>query len=374
MPIEAVTNRAMCLCAFEVTDPAKVLDKQKAAVLFFKQVRAMSNNMLKPIFDGLRKNIVRQQIPIEVLKVDPHELEFTTGERRRKSDETYFDEPSTLSPEERARDPIVGIFPSERYVLQIGRISWDVRVHPTVTACVLERPDRLTKIWIHFEGVPEDPLNMPNEQDTRAFVETTTALSDGVLTELRGAYVAALGELGHKPHGCTRFDNARLRICLADNTDLAFSQLVDALLLSKAKFADIVAGRYGAIAQQGAAQAMGFINNVACQPPALEDMDLVDDGSLSRAAVFCRRPLPELGAENTKDRFVMAGLASSLNMISRKLPTDDAWKKLIHQPDLIRSISAARALSGRIADCAARGFDNQQRRQEEKQRAALANG
>jgi hypothetical protein len=63
-------------------------------------------------------------------------------------------------------------------------------------------------------------------------------------------------------------------------------------------------------------------------------------------------------------------------MISRRLPTDDEWKKLTHRPDLIRSISAARPLSAKIADGAARGLDNQQRYHDKQQRnhAALANG
>jgi hypothetical protein len=351
---QLVSNRSMAICGFarpEEGEDVSILPRDEVADRFYDQMDLMTRKKLGPYFDAIRLEL-KDHEP-EDLPSDQYAAKFSI-EQGRKGNSSYFVGAHSLPARERNRDPIVGRFPALHIKITINGMSWDVLIRPTVTACLLERPDWLSKLWFNCEGVPANPLRMPNENDAIKFIQLTTKLADLFLPRLRKDYVAALKRKLASSAKC-KFEEARLRICFADVTDKSFSELIDTLSLTKATFEDLAAGKYGTAIKEGAKQVTHFAQRLSGAEPSPSDIEFRTNQPLL-AALFCR-PMEERATPG-KHRYVMAGLASPMGMISSDLPTDDQWKVDTYKPELIRSLSAARPISARIADNAARGLDS----------------
>ena len=351
---QLVSNRVMAICGFArpgAEQEVSILPRNEVADRFYEQMDLLTRRNSGPYFDAVRLEL--KDYEPEDLKSDKYASKFSI-EQGRKGNSSYFVGAHSLPARERNRDPIVGRFPALHIKITIDGMSWDVLIRPTVTACLLERVDWLSKLWFNCEGVPANPLRMPNENDAIKFIQVTTRLADLLLPRLREDYVAAL-ERKPASSGKCNFDEARLRICLADVTDKSFSEVIDTLTLTKATFADLAAGKYGKIVDEGVKQVIHFAQRLSGAEPKPSEIEFRTNQPLL-AALFCK-PIEER-ATLGKHRYVMAGLASPMGMSLSDLPTDDQWKVDTYRPDLIRSLSAARPISARIADNAARGLDS----------------
>jgi len=371
MSFQLAANRVMGICAFgKITKPdsnAKLLSTNRVAKEFLAQMGSMASDKLPTIIADIIDAFDEWGAELKPLPPDDRELDLTVfrDTSAAVNAEVSFGDAALGAIQEPTRDPIVGLFKSYRYKMRFENMDWDLRIRPSVTACVLERADRLSKLWWTYEAVPADLLGAPHPQSCERFVKMTTEISETALPALRRAYIDALDP--HKRQSECKLEFARLRVSLLDNTELPFSKLVDAMLLSGVSFAEAAGGKFGADTQEGARMVVRFIEETTKQKlnPAIVKLATRGPGL---AAVHCNA-MPEADLTKSEYRYVIAGLASAINMISSNLPTSDEWKKRSQSPDLIRSISAARPLSAALADIAARGLDRFAR-----SRQALVNG
>jgi hypothetical protein len=131
---------------------------------------------------------------------------------------------------------LVGLLPSERLDVKVGKVTWDVRVRASFTACALEIEDGWPKLWWTFEGVPKDPDPecRPTEEETAAFLSFVHYLEQPALKYLTKAFSDALAEVtGVGEKLSYRLADERLRIRFADNNDVEYAALIDALKLRR---------------------------------------------------------------------------------------------------------------------------------------------
>jgi len=266
--------------------------------------------------------------------------------------------------------PIVGLFRSRHILATIGDTRWDVRIRPSLTACLLEGDDRRSKHWWTIEGVPVDPKKEPTEADSLEFIRVTTELTERALPKLRKAYDAALTEFDNRERGNPRFTDTQLRVSLADSTEQNFLNLVDTLTLTSTTFSQALNpkkqgvvkaanssathGRGPVSVSLGAGNVTHFIRKTA---GAVKTSRMkLETGKGGTAAVFAEA-VPDKTAPEKVKRWAIAGLASSIGMVPSHLPTNPMWVSFAAAPDLARSVSAARPLSAWIADQGARQLE-----------------
>jgi hypothetical protein len=362
MTFPLTVNRVMGLCAFEVNErPAQSRDtseKREIARQFHRQMEEMFSDRLPSVYAAIGHEAERLHLDLRdqhVLDEDDLEVTIIQGGGRDGSEAPLFRPPPPPGDPEPPRDPIIGLFQSRRFTARIGETTWDLRVRPSVTACILERDDQLSKLWWTFEGVPVDPVNPPDEDDAVRFINATTVLAETGLPPLRAAYTETLRSVTGKERGKPRMAKSQLRVSLADSTDPNFSRLVDAMHLTDVLFEEAAHTETGSL-RAGADEVVGFIRKASGgHRPKADDITL-QTGSPGLAAVFSR-PFRDHNSSPQTRKFVIAGLASSIGMISSKLPIDPEWTRRTTTPDMVRSASAARPLSARLADQGARELD-----------------
>ncbi|MBL6612423.1 MAG: hypothetical protein ISS15_21215 [Alphaproteobacteria bacterium] len=356
-------NRLMGLCAFESTGRKRAgttaPDPQVVADRFFEQMELISREDLGPIYCKVHDKAKALGIAFDDA-TDFDDLPVSIVQKP----EMFDDEDQTrlfpasaysadLSKQPR-NEPTVGLFGSKRVRAKIGDAHWDIRIRPSVTACVLEGQNRRSKIWWTIEGVPVDKQNSPTAADSVTFIKKTTKVAELALQELRAAYIKALKQVDEKERGPERFGDAQLRVSFADNTDSDFLHLVDAMTLTRLTFNDALTGSAAKAVRAGAGEVERFIRKTAAMPDPLNVKLKVGNGGT--AAVFSEAML-DVSAPPNINRWVISGLASSIGMVSSNLPTDPRWMRFAAMPDLARSVSAARPLSARIADNGARQLE-----------------
>ncbi len=362
MAYPLTVNRVMGLCAFEQSadrDASESLrDTKEVAKDFYRQMEEICRTQLEQIYGAIKRRAEGMQIRLADQEIDTDDLEVTIIQDNGQDRDfvQLFPTPKDQSNVEPPRDPIIGLFRSRRFVMTVGERAWDLRVRPSVTACVLERRDRLSKLWWTFEGVPVDASDAPNEKDSVQFVEVTTRLAEDSLPDLRAAYTATLESVTGESHGAHRMSHSQLRVSFADNTDSRFSRLVDAMNLSGVTFKDAIA-ETGTDLRAGADEVANFVAKTSGQ--AADPSEILLSTAHGGLAAIYTRPVLELDAPADKPKYIISGLASSIGMISNSQSIDPAWTRITSTPDLVRSISAARPLSARIADIGARQLEPQ---------------
>ena len=346
MSYHLAVNRVMGICAFKSIPPGgasrEMRDAKSVAKDFYRQMESMCRKDLEPIYKAIAVRSERMGISLTDQKAGANDLEITViqGYADAGQSEPLFPAPARSSDEELTRDPIIGLFRSRRLTMEIGGKVWDLRIRPSVTACVLEREDRLSKLWWTFEGVPVDASNLPSEEESVRFVKVTTALAEAAMPELRQAYTKALEAItgdSKRPHRLTR---TQLRVSFADNTDSGFSRLVDAMNLAGVPFEEAAAAECGSDLRAGADEVVNFVTKTSGQAARPSEITLTT-GRGGLAAVYTK-PVPEPDSPDGMKKFVISGLASSIGMISNSTSFDPEWTDLTTTPDLVRSISAAR--------------------------------
>jgi hypothetical protein len=126
---------------------------------------------------------------------------------------------------------LVGLLPSERLNVKIGQFDWIVRIRASFTACSLEFSQALTKLWWTFEGVPADPDpdRRPSERDAAELLKFVHGLEEPALDGLNKAYFGALGEVAKAQKLKYHLGPERIRVRFADNNDVRYSALIDAI-------------------------------------------------------------------------------------------------------------------------------------------------
>ena len=348
----------MGLCAFELSaqtaHAGERPDTVAVSMAFYRQLEAMYQHRLDPIYAAILERAAALDVALVEQEPEQDELELLVVQDSEPSRdlEQLFAPPEGLSEPEPQFAPIVGLFRPRRFKMTAGSSTWDVRVRPSVTACVLENEGRLSKLWWTFEGVP---AGVSTEDDSVQFVMITTKLAEAALPDLREAYTKALVEVTGRDFGPHRMTGNQLRVSLADNTDSSFSRLVDAMTFSSVPFVEAVVAEGDAKLRAGADEVANFITRTighAAEPSQIE----LKTGQGGLAAVFTM-PVEEATSTPGAEKFVISGLASSIGMISNSRSLAPEWTKATTTPDLVRSISAARPLSARIANTGARQLD-----------------
>ena len=361
MGYHLAANRIMGLCAFELNargnSPSEPRDAKTVAKVFYRQLEELSKTRLERIYAAIKTHTERMGTSLFDENIDESDLEVTVFQDNGtdKEFEQLFPVPLDRSSADWPRDPIIGLFRPRRFRLEIGAMVWDLRVRPSVTACLLESEDRLSKLWWTFDGVPVDSSHPPTEDDTVRFMAITTKLAEAALPDLREAYTATLASVLGRSRGAHRMAQTQLRVSLADNTDAGFSRLVDAMNIAGVTFKDAVAAKAGSDLRAGADEVVDFITKTSGRVADADSITLAR-GKGGDVAVFTK-PISEGNSRRHPRNFVMSGLASSFGMISNSLSADPEWTGLTTTPDLVRSISAARPLSARLADIGARRLD-----------------
>jgi len=382
MPYSLTVNRVMALAAFTtpVGTNTELREGSQPVTDFHDQMVVISAGCLPDLYDRLisvpaallaqeyaagDEALAKLEINLARREPDPTDLDVTIIQDSRARDHNPGADPDAAITDT-SKNPIVGLFRTQKWDITIGELEWDVRIRPSVTACLFECAKRITKIWFTFEGVPVDPAHEPGEEDAVNFIRLTTGLAEKALVEFRTAYITAVQNATRAGRGEQKRADDRLRVSLADNTDVRFSKLVDAMNLRGMRFEEAVSANYDEDVQSGAQEVLQFITRAADgRKPDYQEIEL-ETGRPGLAAV-CSDLIP-ISSGGGAEKFVVAGLASSINMLTTGLPVDADWRRQLYGANVLRSISAARPLSARLAGTKARDID---RRLHAGQRPAL---
>jgi hypothetical protein len=375
MAYVVTANRLMGICAFEpgTKNSKRELSPKTVVQQFNKQMEGITEHRLDEIFGAIESEIKQRDFRLLQLGPDEDDLDVSilqgSGKNVNSKIDNLFGAEPDVPPSERERDPIVGLFRSRHYHLKMPNMTWDLRIRPSVTACVLERADRISKLWWTFEGVPTDATQPPTKEASIDFAELTTELAQKALGPLRDAYIDALGD-EKRPR---RLTEVQLRVTLADNTDTEFSKLVDAMYFTAVSFKSAVDGKRGDEVKKGALEVLHYIRKAGGHEP---ETVRISSGGPGTAAVYS---MPMLDSDpGSAKHYVVAGLASSVNMLTSNLPTGDEWIRKTNSPGAMRSMSAARRVSALVANQGARELDNKTRYSlsniTKRSPVALANG
>jgi len=141
------------------------------------------------------------------------------------------------SAEELESSQLVALLPSEQFDVKLGGTEWALRVRASVSACALETEHGLPKLWWTFEGIPKDPDpdHRPTEDETVSFLSFVRKMDTGdkknsVLNLLGDAYFDALAKVTQTPKQLSySLGEERIRIRYADNNDVEYAALIEAL-------------------------------------------------------------------------------------------------------------------------------------------------
>lgn len=357
MSYELTINRVMGLCAFEVSSSSndKELKGKALARQFYEQMDDMFRHRLDEAYKAIEKEAKRLGAGLESFESKRRtELDVEIFRERKSSADS--EEEFTGPPAEEDDGPsnrLVGLFKSRRFEFKTTTMVWDLRVRPSLTACALQRPDGLAKLWWTFEGVPLDAgaRKRPTEEHAVEFIEATSKLAHVALPVLRKAYRKALqGVSKRKNRHLKEVQDLteEIRVSLADNNGLPFARLVDAMHLKGASFKDILNGAYGTETAKGAHEVREFITATSGQAPD-DDAIRLSAEIPGIAAVYSTMEKSPAGKTDQKVT-VVSGLASSVDMITGEIPSNEQWRRINNKPDLVRTISAARPLSAKLAN------------------------
>ncbi len=355
MAYELTINRVMGLCAFEVSSSQhdKELKGKALAKQFYEQMDDIFKHRLDEAYAAIDTEAKVLKTGLKLFESKRRtELDVEIFRERKSSADTEETPPSPRD-EDVPSNRLVGLFKSRRFEFETKTMMWDLRVRPSVTACALQRPNGLAKLWWTFEGVPLDAgaQTRPTEKQAVEFIDTTNKLAHVAMPMLRKAYRKALEAVSKRKNRRLRFVpdlNEQIRVSLADNDGLPFARLVDAMFLKGASFRDIRNGDYGAETAEGAREVLKFIKDTSGQTPSDDAIQLSAEIP-GIAAVYSK---VEREPANSTDQkvTVVSGLASSVDMIMSDIPSDEKWRRITNKPELLRTISAARPLSAKLAN------------------------
>jgi hypothetical protein len=350
MAYELTINRVMGLCSFG-SKHRDGLTGRDLVLHFRKQMIAIYDHQLPEIYRAITAAALREKIKIEDLEeeegtkayYDPNVSIFPESEDPIISGGT----PRTRLSELNGTERLVGLFKSKRFLIHLGDMIWETRVRASVTACALERPGGLAKLWWTFEGVPADSgaAKRPTEKDSVAFIEATKYLADDVMPLLRTAYAAGYENVMGEGPGQVNCDTGSIRVSLADNDSRPFAKLVDAMNLRRAKFTDVRDGHFGEEAAACAKELLKFIADVSKKEPDPNMIEL-ETSQPGATAIYYSTPVADDGLTTR----VVVGLASSIDMLAPNPTGSIEWQRINKRPSLLRSVSAARPLSAKIAN------------------------
>jgi hypothetical protein len=361
MSYPLIINRVMGLGAFEVSG-LKALkssphDEDDVTRRFYEQMRDLSKGPIKSVLASIISHA--KSIGFELRENNDDQADagmtVTRGTESDQSLGNLIAGSETTKSLDTPRSPIIGLLASHRFMMSGCGASWDLRVRPSVTACVLEHHSRLSKLWWTFEGVTTDGPDNQTEDNAALFVKTTTALAEAALPRLREAYASTLAKVVEGKLGKEKLTDRQLRVSLADTTEMPFSRLIDAMIFQALPFEKAAGKESETELRDGAVEVMNFVKNTSNKRVKHTDFRIyIDDAGT--AAVYTRAVEEPKGSEAQR-KFVIAGLASSSSMIIRKRLRSFKPGNEDVSPDLIRANSAARRISARIADKGARELD-----------------
>lgn len=341
MAYELSINRVMTLCkAPHFARGQKYSDRGVLIETFRDQMDAMQRDTLKAAFKEITD--AAESIHGKVKRAE--KLELLAPEEENDRAEIFVMPPER----EGDSDHLVGMFPSKVFRVTMNGLEWLLRARASVTACALERADGMSKLWWSFEGVPANALleQRPTEAQAVAFMKTTSMMAERGLPTLVEMYSRGLSNVtkGFKKPLAVRPE--RIHIRLADNNGKPFAALIDAMNLKRASFHDAEQERFGAAAAEGAREVRRFVADIGSLPQKLPEI-LLDSTVPRMKAVICH--YKEATRKKDEVNLVFAGLARSAGMRAGYEAVERAFKAVQYAPPYLRTISAARPISARLA-------------------------
>lgn len=360
MAYELTINRVMGLCSFESQDERPELAGHDLVATFREQMAWIHEHQLDKLYQAIEKAARTRDVVFDFLPDeegsknfhDPDLTIFPESEDPIVSGATSRKKSLALASSKR----LVGLFKSRRYRMVLNGMTWETRVRPSMTACALERPRGVAKLWWTFEGVPADAAakRRPTEEDSVRFIGVTRELADEGMPLLRKAYAEGFRASEKREPGEVNCDTRSIRVSLADNDSRPFAKLVDAMYLNKAKFRDVCDGKFGEDAAASAKELLKFIEDAGGETPDPDGIKL-ETSQPGATAIYYTIPI-DTGRDGKKT-CVVVGLASSVDMLSSNLTHSSEWLEISKRPSLLRSVSAARPLSAKLANEQAMKFE-----------------
>lgn len=362
MSYPLIINRVMGLGAFEVSGLKALTEspheESDVTRRFYVQMRDLSKGPIKNVLASIKSHAKDLGFELRENNDDQADtgMTVTRGTESDQSLGNLIAGSDTAGTVNAPRSPIIGLFASHRFSMSNGSANWDLRIRPSVTACVLEHRSRLSKLWWTFEGVTTDSPDNQTEDNAALFLKATTTLAEAALPRLRQVYASSLAKVLDGKLGKEKLTDRQLRVSLADTTEMPFSRLIDAMIFQALPFEKAAGKESETELRDGAAEVMSFVKNTSNKRVKLTDFRVyIDDAG---TAAVHTRAVEEPNSSEAQRKFVIAGLASSSSMIIRKrLRRYKAGHEDV-SPDLIRANSAARRISARIADKGARELDS----------------
>ncbi|MFI5023232.1 MAG: hypothetical protein ACHQRJ_16500 [Alphaproteobacteria bacterium] len=347
MPYELTINRVMALCAAaNLARPNEPIANGMLIAKFRKQMSIMAGekleNMYATVVAAAKDNSDRiENAPAAALS-DNEEKEIEVFVMPKDSPNA----PKNLS--HPPSEHIVGLFPSRMFTLDTGGLKWLLRVRPSVTACALERPDGLSKLWWSFEGIAADPQRdrRPSESEAVAFLAATSAMAEVSLLSLRDTYRYGLEGVTGGSKAALDLLPQRIKINLADNNGSPFAALIDAMNLRGASFSEAKdASKFDKEVVGGAEEVSQFVHHVTDRRAPDESIALNTDLPRMKAVIY---KFQDEKASSDEKEIVLAGLARSAGMRAGYEARGE-FRRIEYEPRNLRTMSAARPLSARLA-------------------------
>lgn len=342
MSYELSVNRVMALCASANRNPADFTSTRGVVADFRRQMNVMGDRL-----DAMYQQVidVAEQLSCKdakVVKGTPMSgtLDQVIDVFVMPADSENV--PKNLSRE--AAEHIVGLFPTKVISVDIAGMEWLVRMRPSVTACVLQRPDGRSKLWWSFEGIPADPLrdHRPSETEAASFLGITNAMAQAGLDSLQQGYRDGFAAVTGVEDASLELLPQRIRINLSDNDGTPFAALVDAMNLDKTSFEQAKTSEDPEV-NEGAGEVSRFVEDVT-GAPAPEGAVSLNSQLPQTKAVICEAQVTKAGVTET----LLTGVARSGGMRAGYVPSP-SYREIEYGARNLRSISAARPLSATLA-------------------------
>lgn len=257
--------------------------------------------------------------------------------------------------EVRFPDEIVSVLPSQKFRCEIAGTDWILRTRPSVTGCALQKDTRRTKLWWTFEGIPADPDpdHRPTTDDIASFVARADQVVEKTMPVLASAYEKALTIFST---GTFKRSGVKIRISVAESDTEAVAALFDALCFEARNVSEVGSSHASRLqeAKTGLEELNDFVKDLTGQPKAVRDdtIQVIDSEPMfpKVSGILCRPQTPP-------DESTVVGFARRQGARNgyRLLPANQ--KKIFLSEDNIRMVSAARPLSGMLANQEARRID-----------------
>lgn len=358
MANELIINRTMAMCHPPARDASVPSADIQAS--FFKQMEEGSH-----VLKDLKVYAMVAKIAAEhgyVVEPYDHPVSEEFVESAIDIFRIPFDSPRLGGIRGAAQDHHVGLFESKKYRISKDGLSWILRARPSVTACALERPLGMAKLWWTFEGIPTNIIERPvKNEEARRFVAVTDMMAAKAMPLLNKAYAEGLKSTNRANDADFGTHKERVSIKFADNDGRPFAALVDAMGLDGLRFDEVAKGlvdgrpelAISRIAQQGASEVAVFLEQVLkAKPTPVPKLELNDEERGIKAVIGTMS-----GAGDDQTEILTAGVARTPGMSGlRGVLTRN--HDPVERVEYIRAISGARPLSATLANRCAVTFEN----------------